>query len=300
MDKDIQTIKNISIDLRRNEYHFLPDKSVIVVQLDALNNALSKLKANAKKKLMENDKYYQALSSVRFDIQTTIKCKETDSVFKLQLIKLRDQIFGSKLKGMFDDDDANKHQRKASIVFIKFIEGITYFANEKTYNIRDMIYHRNGSCSKNGKENFDCRSFSNRAHRKSNSHLIEKCYIERLIYDHLWLHIQQVPQDISHVEWLEKTRQAYASCFPTSHVSIKIGQYKTMPEKLTIERYIDNILVDIETYTKKWNAYTGSYDELVICKKHKPIIKSAYTKNQTFIGREAWINLNPKKRNSHT
>lgn len=286
MEKDLALLNNTSIDIRRFEYNFLSDKNVITTQLEALDHALGKLKIAQRQKMMMNDKYYQAFTSVRFDLQNVIKTlKDKRDPWKQQLTLLRDTIFGSKLKGMFDED--NKKQSKASRVFIKFVEGITCFASEKVYNIRDMIYHRNGSCSKN----FDCVSTKNRAHRKSNTHLIEKCYIERMIYDHLWLHIQQIPQDIKHIEWLEKTRKAYVSCVPHGHIVIKIGQYKTMPEKITIEKYLDGVLIDVEIYAKKWNASIGSYDDLVICRKHKPMTKHVYTKNQTFNGETPWIHL---------
>jgi hypothetical protein len=283
MDSDLKAIKNLSLDLRRVEYNLLDDTSSISTQLAALNNALGRLKASQREKMMANEKYHQAFYILRYDLQSTIKTSKD-----VQLIKMRDQIFGSKLKGMFDEE---QKQYKTFKVFVKFIEGITCFVNERPYNMRDLIYHRNGSCSKNGNGNFDCIKTND---RRSNTHMIEKCFIERLIYDQLWLQIEQIPQDIKHVELLEKTRQAYTSCVPFGYIEIKIAPYKIMPEKLTIEKYIEGVCVDTEIYTKRWNKNKGLYDDLVHCMKFKPIIKSIYTKDQTYYGETTWENLNPR------
>lgn len=292
MEKDIKKLTNLYVDLRRAQYDFPVDKPAIVAQLDLLNKAIGRLKVGQREKMMQNDKYYKVLDILRGDLQSNIKMTK-DLAWKDKLIKLRDQIFGSKLKGLFVEE---QKQYKSSLVFVKFIEGITSFANERPYNMKDLIYHRNGSCSKNATANFDCVATKNRSHRMSNTHLIEKCFLERLIYDQLWLHIEQVPQNIGHVEWLEKTRLAYRSCVPFGHIEIKIEQYKIMPEKLEIKKYIKDVCVDVETYTKRWNAILGEYHDDVYCIKRKPLINGGYTKNQTYAGVTPWINLTPKTR----
>lgn len=292
MDKDVKAITNLYLDLRRANYDFPVDKASIVVQLDLLNKAIGRLKVVQREAMMKNDQYYKVINILRYDLQSNIKTSQ-DFAWKQQLIKMRDQIFGSKLKGLFAEE---QKQIQASRVFIKFIEGITSFANERPYNMRDLIYHKNGSCSKNGTANFDCTATKNRSHKMSNTHLIEKCLIERLIYDHLWSHIERLPQDIGHVEWLEKTRLAYTSCVPFGSIEIKVEEYEIMPVKLEIKRYINGVCVDVETYKKKWDANSGTYNDDVYCIKRKPLINGGYTKNQTYAGVVPWINLNPKKR----
>ena len=299
MDNDLKQLKHISFLLRCIECNFgLPEtQNQTLIELNKLDKAISSLKIVQREKLCKHPEYSQILSSIRFGIQSIIKTTK-DKTWKSSLIKVRDQIFGSKLKGLFDQDKDNSN-RKATLVFVEFIKGITYFSHEKPYNTKDMIYHRNGSCSKTGTTNINCdnqSSKSNHTTRKSNTHLIEKCYIERLIYDQLWLHIQQVPQDIAHVEWLQTTKEAYKSCVPSGSIQVKIGQYKNMPEKLTIERYIDQVLVDTEMYKKHWNKQDKCYDDLVKCIKHKPIAKSTYAKDQTYMNPSTWTNMNPKKR----
>ena len=299
MDTDLKHIARISLVLRRVEYGFNIDenKQAVVDQLDLLNAAIAKLKMPQRRKMMDNEKYNRAFANLRFDLQSMINLSKSDLTWKNKLIKLRDQIFGSKLAGLFQKDNP---QPKTSIVFLQFIRGITHFSHEKPYSTNEMIYHRNGSCSKSGTNNFNCNNTRNRAHHVSNTHLIEKCFIERLIYDQLWSMIEQVPQDIKHVEWLEKTRLAYKSCVPEGYIEVKIHDFKIMPLKLTVERRIAGVLVDVETYQKEWDNENKVYKEIVTCLKMKEISNRYYAKEQTYTMPTHWINLYPKKKKEIT
>ena len=68
---------------------------------------------------------------------------------KAVMYKLRDQIFGSKLKDITYDDP----RRKVTLLVNQFLKGVTWFQNEIVYTDYDPIYHRTESCSKKG---FNC------------------------------------------------------------------------------------------------------------------------------------------------
>lgn len=65
---------------------------------------------------------------------------------------------------------------KDTDIFNDFIKGITWFHNEKVFNLKEPAYHRHGSCQERGKMNDNC---------KERAENIEKCYFERLIYNEL-------------------------------------------------------------------------------------------------------------------
>lgn len=288
MERDIRLINDIIIDLRFEECGFPVDQDQTNHKLDVLDKGLGSLKADQKTRMLNNSKYNQALQKLRDELQSLLKLTK-DKARKNQLVKIRDQILGSKLKGAFENETA---QRQASVVFKEFIKGITYFSNETEYNDKEMIYHRNGSCTKNGAGNVNCSAFNNSAHKKSKKHLIEKCFIERLIYDQLWQQIQQVPQDIKHLEWLHNTRLAYLSCFPDFEIKIDIEKYEIMPEKLKISRYFKGNHIDSEIYIKR---YSNIYEDVVYCIKNNHVLKRKYAKEQTFQQQGKWKNVNPIK-----
>ena len=262
------------------------------IETDMINvsTALNKLSKIQITKMLSRHEYYNTFLSILMELDVIIKSKPPVNN-KAVLLNLRNQIFKSKLKdGIFESIES---RRKTTIIFTEFIKGITYFSHEVQYNDTsfDAIYHRNGSCSKNGQGNFDCVNINNRAQRVSNSHLIEKCYIERLLYDDLWLKINQSQQNKGHSDWILETQKAYQSCVPNGHISISVMPYDEYPECLTIEKFRNGELIETQIYMKRWNVNTKEYVFPVSCFKIKAN-GIVYEKQCNFLQKSAWSKSN--------
>jgi hypothetical protein len=213
--------------------------------------------------------YYESLSAVKFQLDYTLK-EPNIRINNGIIIGFRDRIFGNLLKEI----DVINENRKVTNVFNEFIKGITYFNDDIRFSNFQPAYHRNTSCSQKGTRNKRCTT------KEYNSIIIERCYIERLIYDYIWYNIMNTHQDLGHLEWLEDTKQAYKSCFPDTTIYVKIDYYNDDYE-IPI-----NLEIIKETGTKiRTERYTHMYDMI-----NKRYFNSVYVFREYNNIRESWTN----------
>jgi hypothetical protein len=210
---------------------------------------------------------------------------KTDTMMR----SLHDRIFHEQLKlGKFIPLPITKY-------FDAFVKGITYFAAQDAQNGNDgrsPIYHRLTSCG-NGTLDFrtrynQCRSGMTRKERNAVKRQIERCYIERLIYDAIYtqqtLHFPErgnaePSQDAGHRNWLQQTHADFKTCFPKVDVRVTVDAFDgLMPMQVTIERIRQRATGSAatikETYTRSlldtrsvdpWGGLTKEYHPAVEC-----------------------------------
>jgi len=167
----------------------------------------------------------------------------------------------------------------ATTIFTEFCKGITYFENEKDKSIRP-IYHRYNSC---GAANETTESkFSKQMLKSSNKKwYLRKCFIERLIYNKIYVNIFE-SQDMGHLDELQKIERLYDDNFPNENLTIK----------MTFRNIIYPITVDInwndhnEVYRKQYIREHG-YSTIVSCTNYNS--GKLYEKIQTFTEETSWI-----------
>lgn len=152
---------------------------------------------------------------------------------------LHDKIY-NKLK-------LSRYISHVTTIFEEFIKGITYFENEKD-DQAIPIYHRLYACGPyadtHRQGNLICRSDLSQDELKRRRPLIERCYIERLIYDEIYkyytLHFpsrnDSPTQDEGHLFRMKLTKEDFESCFPDTQINVAIEHEDNLPVKLTIER----------------------------------------------------------------
>lgn len=201
---------------------------------------------------------------------------------------------------------SKQHPTFITVMFARFIKGITYFGTEEEEQ-KDKhnfpIYHRLHSCGTGSKAFRDsyliCRPSMQLDKRRVVRKQIETCYLERLIYDHIYryqmLHFptsgSNVPsQDKGHVHWMEQTKEDFKTCFPNLNYIIEIDYVDNLwPHKLTIIKYLRTREVSKETYVK--NMYFDKdgvriYDSFVECTRNTIY---EYKKVQGFRRPDKWI-----------
>lgn len=199
------------------------------------------------------------LSTVKFELDSLVKNKNTPDRDKL--LRKRDKLFGNLLRNVTIEND----KFKTTKVFNNFVKGITFFSSEEVYDKGQPVYHRKGSCPKRGEPNNKCESTNSNTTKLQKENEIRKCFIERLVYDELWAKIAMSSQDISHLQWLEDTRQAYQSCHKDSVIGIDIEYNENnIPVQLKV---FENNNQDI--YTKKWDTSINDYIYPVDCLLYK-------------------------------
>jgi hypothetical protein len=261
---------------------------------ESIENVLAILKNFEKHLKKANDisaiieDHNDMLLSIQYNLYFLISEKGNSS-FKKDLLDCRNRIFLSKLPGVKPID----LMQKVTTIFNDFIKGITWFISEKRYKLTEPAYHRDGSCPARGGLNPTCTLFDN-----VNADVIEKCYIERLIYDNIWQVVMMCAQDKEHQNWLEETRKAYKTCFPNTILEIKV-QYSDkkyiehIPERLTVTK--TNVLlysVEEYKYTKEYSYQKRIYVYPVRCVKY--VGRNTYRKNTYYIEDDVW-KLQPVK-----
>jgi hypothetical protein len=225
---------------------------------------------------------------IKFDFQQFIN-SETNQNMKKNLL-----VVGSILKDVRPDDP----RRKVTLILNEFLKGITWFQSEVTFND-----HRRGSCSQKGTTNFNCVGITDRATKKSNKRVIEKCYIERLIYDNLWQHTTTSQQDEGHLKWLKETKDAYNTCFPDHSIEIEVkynqdgvilnsyfnslAKNTNIPITLIIRKFEDQKQIDEEIYTKYYDNVQNEYMFPVMGIRVKN--NRQYYKNTHFLKNKIWL-----------
>lgn len=167
--------------------------------------------------------------------------------------------------------------QQITLVFEEFIKGLplTYFNQQKKHDIHQPIYHRLASCgdgSKTFREAFNICTNETIKEKRKVKKIIERCYIERLIYNDLYTH-QTIhdEQDEEHLHWLEQTKHDFHTCFPRLDIKVTIEEYDgVFPIKLRIEKYRSNKLVYEETYQKELiHGPIPQYENLVVVTRNQ-------------------------------
>ena len=215
-------------------------------------------------------------------------------------IILKKYVIGNKqLNSIYDKVFTNiftSRQSHTTLLFTKFIKGITYFKNE--HYTDDTVYHRIQSCGSYKDE----RSCINSVEEKDTlkHQRIYICYLERLIWDYIFKYEnpnipgtfdESIKQDKSHEDRLNITQKEYQSCYKDCDLEVII-EFNPEPYKLIIKQLYKTRVKCIEIYTRNvMHDIFGSweYEMVVECKrKYKNI---DYAKFQTFYNKSKWIPL---------
>lgn len=176
-------------------------------------------------------------------------------------------------------------ENKATTIFTNFVKGITYFQSEFQIT-RNPIYHRNASCGSSIVPSV--YTFSKTLYGPDKSSYIQRCYVERLVYDKIYEHVNTM-QNLGHKHELEEVSRIYDSYFPINSIKInEIKYYIDFPVKLVIGVYHKDALLYTETYTKSLND-ANEYKDNVLCYKDDFAKKMYYEKVQTFASPSQWI-----------
>ncbi len=193
-----------------------------------------------------------------------------------------------------------------TILFGKFIKGITYFQNQNSSGLVTPIYHRLYSCG-TGDDAFRntfhiCTQDMDKQDRMNIRTRIETCYIERLVYDHMYRKLamffpstgtEEHGQDNKHLDRLLLTKNDFETCFPNLRIEIDMDfSFDAMhwPTTLIIQRYIKDKLVSKETYHRRivFGDILGDrmYEDAVEATKETEQFK--YFRVQRFAYKPAW------------
>ena len=240
---------------------------------------------------------------------------EFENVYWSELTRVMNILGGIKdpsIRGIYDRIFKNVFGIKKripvalTIMFGKFIKGITYFQNQNSSGIETPIYHRLYSCG-TGDDAFRntfqrCTPDMDRQDRIDIRTRIETCYIERLIYDYMYRNIamffpnigaEERKQDQKHIDRLLLTKGDFETCFPNLRIEIDMDfTFDPMhwPTKLVIRRYIRDRIVSTETYERGivFGDVIGdrSYEDAVEATKETDQYK--YFRVQRFAYKPAW------------
>lgn len=155
-----------------------------------------------------------------------------------------------------------KMPQNATHIFEEFIKGITYFADEIDQS--RPIYHRLYSCGPyqdtHRQGNLICHDTLTDEEIKRRKPLIERCYVERLIYDEIYksenLHFPEKgnsdpAQNDGHLFRLDLTRQDYETCFPGCQIEVSICYMREkFPLILTVIKTHKNSKTTTHTWKK--------------------------------------------------
>jgi hypothetical protein len=220
------------------------------------------------------------LAAIKFEVEYLIK--EPHVKPNTDLIRLRDRIYACVLR----DVQIVQDMRVLTNIFNEFMKGITYFQNQKP-NANQPIYHRsNSSCPSRGLVNEVCNATNVDNVSLQKQKRIRTCNIERLVYDSLWAKFMFSPQDIGHIDWLGKTKQAYQTCFPDKDIFIEIELDESINIPLVLKIYDHD--ETIEVYEKTYDKLSKTYVDHVLCFLYDSDGKMMTRKEMTFDNYVKW------------
>lgn len=252
----------------------------------------------------ESDAAKGVLGEVHYDIIVRLKFAfkelgKKDSAF----IGFHDRIFVNVLKVAAAPSMVTK-------LFEEFIKGITYFRQQIDPRHPFPVYHRLHSCGPNlyGAQmdeeyrgaHLTCPGGLPRSEKNRRKTLIERCYLERLIYDELYRHFAlhhpargnaEPEQDLAHTTRLRLVESDYRSCFRDGRIEIAIRYESNYPTHLEVRRYKKDALVSTEVYVKTLGDLSNRfvvYEPGVYC--HRLISKDsvAFAKVNVFDMEQDW------------
>lgn len=178
-----------------------------------------------------------------------------------------------------------KKEKFITKTFTHFISGITFFKNENQ-ELRWPVYHRDKSCGTN-RLTSDYK-FKKTLFGPNPNKIIEKCYIERTIYDILYKHIIGV-QDFGHMVEYKVVSNFYQNSFP-HYIDINLDYESDIyPTRLTIKvkSSSTNRLIERYEYIKRLDN-NKNYIDNVVCFKIDYESKIEYKKEQTYDDKKKW------------
>lgn len=223
-------------------------------------------------------------------------------VYKNEIIKIKFTL--SKLPALrsLHDKVFTKHLKynkniptHVTNLFENFITGITYFRNEQEQAI--PIYHRLYSCgpyeNTYRQGNLVCTDDLSKKKLNRRKSLIERCYIERLIYNNLYIEeslhfpktgVQENEQNEGHLFRMDLTKKDFESCFPNTKINIDIEYSDNFPFKLIINKINPKEELTL-TYNKSFTIMANGnkiYEDAVECIKHDHKNNKKYIKTSRF------------------
>jgi hypothetical protein len=148
-------------------------------------------------------------------------------------------------------------------IFEDFIKGITYFSDNIENKKKMPIYHRAASCGNSSddfqKKFMQCYMENNEITLKTKREHISKCYLERLIYDKIYLdsilHFptrlnNELKQNKGHIFQLTERAKNFNQCFLGLKIEIDLLYELGLPCYLTIQYIKDSNIIKNEEYSK--------------------------------------------------
>jgi len=221
--------------------------------------------------------YLAELSKLKWDIDYLLR-EPNIRMNNGFLIGFRDRM----KQRLFEGIDIINERRVVTRLFNEFIKGITYFGPAAAAAGTDPIYHRDGSCPPRDKPNLTCTSLLD-PHIKDR---VYTCYIERLIYDELWIQVMGSQQDLAHMEWLQNTHTAFQTCFPHTNVSVSIRMSNGKPDNVAIILENDSGTTT-DLYEKAYYSVDDRYDTKITAIRVVDSITVA-VKTNTFDKENEW------------
>lgn len=240
-----------------NVWGTLIDFKYNVKDIDIVISSLQSFEKTIKQQKIDDtfiNQHFEILSQIKFELNYILKEPNVRSMNRL-ILGYRDRIFGSILSKVIVFDE----NRKVTNTFNNFIMGITYFEGDHVFDKFQPAYHRTSSCPPRNMPNKKC-TFTDNINRM----VVERCYLERLIYDKLWYALMGTHQDIKHMEWLENTKMAFLSCFPDTTIDIELTFQERNPIMLTISKSIGK-KTTLERYIHPYDTMENKYIDFVRC-----------------------------------
>jgi hypothetical protein len=221
---------------------------------------------------------------------------------KKSLLDVRNQTFNKCLDAYLNVAKTNH----VTEIFNQFVKGITYFHDQELHDKTKPgpAYHRINSCPAAKTPNVICKESTSSEEKQS----VETCYVERLIYDHIWTNMTSMPQNESHLLWLQDTEKAYSVCYPEHKIKLSIiyndshltddnvtrMQRDHVPTRLDLEFYVNANLKRHVVFVKEYGP-TG-YDEYVSCFMTRYLLDNTvepeeYERKSTFEDPGTWTKV---------
>ena len=209
-------------------------------------------------------------------------------------------------------------------LFERCIKGVTYFQEEIDPKLRlekrqslnqsnpTPVYHRLFSCGDGTtiyrENNLVCLKGISKKEKSRRRPMIENCYVERLIYDALYVHetlhfpakgTNAHSQNKTHLYRLDLTRDDFKTCFPGYTIDVDIEYNDGLPMTLTINRFHNEIPYSTEVYRRSYSFDRHGfkeYDPFVQCTKtvyDKEGKQNTYRKIQDFTKKARWTTFKP-------
>lgn len=242
---------------------------------DKLNNSFFNVASEARKTeyKMENN---LEKSLKEFEKNLT-QIEILKSQYSTELIKLKHTLSKNSLLRSLQDKHLKLSKQMPTYIsdlFENLIKGITYFSNEKESVY--PIYHRLYSCGPyqdtHRLGNLICNEKLDKKELVRRRPLIERCYIERLLYNEIYIHEslhfpELGPQDDGHIFRMDLTKKDFESCFPNT----KIEYDNNFPYKVIINKIVSGKITHM-AYTKTFQITpigNRVYDSIIECIKEE-------------------------------